>query len=77
MLTVSSNIDPASLQQLLENNPLVVFEDTLCTVTSSKGRLVGDSPYGYVDFMMGTDKTACVALVLWAKSWIAVSPHYA
>jgi hypothetical protein len=77
MLTVSSNIDAASLQQLLENNPMVVFEDTLCTVTAAKGSLVGDSPYGYIDFMMPTDKSAVEALVLWAKSWRAVSPNYA
>lgn len=77
MLTVSSNINPAALQSLLADGSLVVFEDSCCTVSSENGSLIGDSPYGYVDFMMPANKNAYEALVMWAKSWTQFSPNVA
>lgn len=77
MITVSSNITPAALQSMMENGALVVFEDSCCTVSSENGNIIGDSPYGYVDFMMPDNRRAFEALVLWAKSWTQFSPNVA
>jgi hypothetical protein len=77
MLTVSSSIDSAALQLLLVEGSLVVFEDTQCNVTSQKGSLVGESPYGYVDFLMRDNSNACEALLLWSRSWASFSPSCA
>jgi hypothetical protein len=77
MLIVSSSIDPKALKPLLAENSLVIFEDTLCAVSVENGNLVGDSPYGYVDFMMPASLNACESLILWAKSWESFNPSCA
>lgn len=77
MITVSSNIDPASLQSMMATGALVVFEDSCCTVSSENGNIIGDSPYGYVDFMMPANRSAFDALVMWAQSWTQFSPNVA
>jgi hypothetical protein len=77
MLTVSSTIDPATLQSLMANGALVVFEDSCCTVSLENGGIIGDSPYGYVDFMMPPNRSAFEALVMWARSWTQFSPNVA
>jgi hypothetical protein len=77
MLIVSSSIDPKALYTLMSDGEIVFFEDTHCTVSLEKGTLVGDSPYGYVDFMMPDSVSACESLVLWVKSWASFSPSFA
>lgn len=77
MLTISSDIEPAALQRLLVEDAQVVFEDTQCSIISSKGSLIGDSPYGYIDFLMPANSDAWDAAVLWSKSWVSFNPSYA
>jgi hypothetical protein len=77
MLIVSSNIASNDLFSKLQQHAGVVFEDTLCTVALSNGTLIGDSPYGYIDFMMPVSLHACEALVKWTKAWATFSPSVA
>lgn len=77
MLIVSSNISSTDLFSKLNQHAGVVFEETSCTVSLSNGTLIGDSPYGYIDFMMPVSMEACEALVLWTKAWGSFSPSVA
>lgn len=77
MLIVSSNIASTDLFSKLQQYAGVVFEDTLCVVSLSDGNLIGDSPYGYIDFMMPISIEACDALVKWTKAWATFSPSVA
>jgi hypothetical protein len=77
MLTVSSNIDAAALQPLLVDGASILFEDSQCTVEAKSGSLIGDSPYGYVDFLMPASESALAPLLLWVKSWVSFSPSQA
>jgi len=77
MHTVSSDIDSTTLKSLLSQSNSVLFEDSNCIVTANDGSIIGDSPYGYVDFMMPAGPTAFDALLMWTKSWTTFSPSCA
>lgn len=74
MLSVSSNIEKDALCALLVPGASIIFEDTQCTLELREGKLLGDSPYGYVDFLAKDEPSALTPLMLWIKSWVSFSP---
>lgn len=72
MLIVSNRIDASALLALLTDGSEVVFAESQCVVQVNNGRVIGDSPYGYIDFMGPVSDV--MHLVHWARSWTPLMP---
>ena len=67
MLIVPSTIAPEKLLPLLKDGSEVCFAETECIVTVSNGRAIGETRYGYIDFVGAVSEVE--PLVHWARSW--------
>lgn len=74
MLFIPTSIKPADLEPLLVDGAHLVFEGAKCTAQIKQGQVIGDSPYGYIDYMGPADANA---LVLWARAWSSFNPSCA